>query len=100
MAYAQIYSKWQADPEGYWLDAAGAIDWEGKPTRACLLYTSPSPRERTRYRMPSSACKKKHKKTKKVIHLIEHTIPEADNTTDNIHNMTQMMTSDDTVYTN
>ena len=23
--------------------------------RACLLYTSPSPRDRTRYRMPSSA---------------------------------------------
>ena len=27
---------------------------------ACLLYTSPSPRDRTRPRMPSSACKKKH----------------------------------------
>ena len=26
--------------------------------RACLLYTSPSPRDRTRARMPSSACKK------------------------------------------
>ena len=26
---------------------------------ACLLYTSPSPRDRTRSRMPSSACKKK-----------------------------------------
>ena len=26
--------------------------------RSCLLYTSPSPRDRTRYRMPSSACKK------------------------------------------
>ena len=25
---------------------------------ACLLYTSPSPRDRTRSRMPSSACKK------------------------------------------
>ena len=25
------------------------------PTRACLLYTSPSPRDRTRSRMPSSA---------------------------------------------
>ena len=25
--------------------------------KACLLYTSPSPRDRTRYRMPSSACK-------------------------------------------
>ena len=27
----------------------------------CLLYTSPSPRDRTRYRMPSFACKKKKK---------------------------------------
>ena len=27
--------------------------------KACLLYTSPSPRDRTRSRMPSSACKKK-----------------------------------------
>ena len=28
-------------------------------SRVCLLYTSPSPRDRTRSRMPSSACKKK-----------------------------------------
>ena len=27
--------------------------------KVCLLYTSPSPRDRTRYRMPSSACEKK-----------------------------------------
>ena len=27
---------------------------------SCLLYTSPSPRDRTRSRMPSSACKKKN----------------------------------------
>ena len=27
----------------------------GKPTMTCLLYTSPSPRDRTRSRMPSSA---------------------------------------------
>jgi len=26
--------------------------------RVCLLYTSPSPRDRTRTRMPSSACNK------------------------------------------
>ena len=26
-----------------------------KPTKGCLLYTSPSPRDRTRSRMPSSA---------------------------------------------
>ena len=39
------------------MDAAGvqgvlAQDWEGK---ACLLYTSPSPRDATLSRMPSSA---------------------------------------------
>ncbi len=28
---------------------------QGTMTHACLLYTSPSPRDRTRYRMPSSA---------------------------------------------
>eukprot|EP00826_Nyctotherus_ovalis_P006463 TRINITY_DN11536_c0_g2_i1.p1 TRINITY_DN11536_c0_g2~~TRINITY_DN11536_c0_g2_i1.p1 ORF type:complete len:114 (-),score=33.40 TRINITY_DN11536_c0_g2_i1:14-355(-) len=32
---------------------------------ACLLYTSPSPRDRQKSRMPSSACKKKKKKKKK-----------------------------------
>ena len=30
----------------------------------CLLYTSPSPRDRTRSRMPSSAWKKKKKQNK------------------------------------
>src|SRR5665811_636667 len=35
--------------ESAWLVAEGS---------ACLLYTSPSPRDRTRSRMPSSACKK------------------------------------------
>ncbi len=30
-----------------------------RPPSICLLYTSPSPRDRTRSRMPSSACKKK-----------------------------------------
>ena len=33
--------------------------------KRCLLYTSPSPRDRTRSRMPSSACKKKNKQQKK-----------------------------------
>eukprot|EP00826_Nyctotherus_ovalis_P015241 TRINITY_DN14317_c0_g3_i1.p1 TRINITY_DN14317_c0_g3~~TRINITY_DN14317_c0_g3_i1.p1 ORF type:complete len:227 (-),score=48.16 TRINITY_DN14317_c0_g3_i1:72-731(-) len=32
---------------------------------ACLLYTSPSPRDRQKSRMPSSACKKKKKKSRK-----------------------------------
>ena len=29
--------------------------WERDPASLCLLYTSPSPRDRTRSRMPSSA---------------------------------------------
>ena len=32
-----------------------SIDNIGKLSRTCLLYTSPSPRDRTRSRMPSSA---------------------------------------------
>jgi len=42
-----------AEHELYTTDSAGLIG-PGKP-RACLLYTSPSPRDRTRSRMPSSA---------------------------------------------
>ena len=44
-----------------WRYSAGVIAWhrDDRPTdaqiRACLLYTSPSPRDRTRSRMPSSA---------------------------------------------
>lgn len=34
MAYRDIYAKWKADPESYWLEAAGAIDWVAKPTQA------------------------------------------------------------------
>ena len=37
----------------------------GLNAEACLLYTSPSPRDRTRSRMPSSACKTKHTMNKK-----------------------------------
>ena len=38
--------------EGYWIK----YDWSGKHILSvCLLYTSPSPRDRTRSRMPSSA---------------------------------------------
>ena len=27
MSYAQVYGQWQKDPEGFWLSAAGGIDW-------------------------------------------------------------------------
>ena len=36
----------------------GNPDWDSERSYSCLLYTSPSPRDRTRSRMPSSAWKK------------------------------------------
>ena len=46
-----------SDLEGFILNLnQSARDiFEIKPTGSCLLYTSPSPRDRTRSRMPSSA---------------------------------------------
>ncbi|WP_347266978.1 propionyl-CoA synthetase [Paracoccus sp. (in: a-proteobacteria)] len=34
MGYRDIYSAWQADPEGFWMQAAEAIDWQQKPSKA------------------------------------------------------------------
>ncbi len=34
MAYSDIYAAWQADPEGFWMEQAKAIDWDRAPTRA------------------------------------------------------------------
>ena len=34
MGYRETYAAWTADPEAYWLQAAEAIDWTTKPTRA------------------------------------------------------------------
>jgi propionyl-CoA synthetase len=33
-AYAEVYAGWQADPEGFWMRAAEAIDWQRAPSRA------------------------------------------------------------------
>lgn len=33
-AYAEIYDGWKADPEGFWMKAAGGIDWIKPPSRA------------------------------------------------------------------
>ena len=34
MAYSEIYSRSLNDPEGFWLEAAGAIDWVKRPSKA------------------------------------------------------------------
>lgn len=34
MTYADTYAAWKSDPEGFWMDAAKAIDWVTPPTRA------------------------------------------------------------------
>lgn len=34
MGYKDVYAGWQADPEGFWMQAAEAIDWTRKPTKA------------------------------------------------------------------
>ena len=42
-------------PENLPIPALVTIDFDGSESLDCLLYTSPSPRDRTRSRMPSSA---------------------------------------------
>ncbi|PHK95144.1 propionyl-CoA synthetase [Pseudoroseomonas rhizosphaerae] len=32
--YDATYARWRQDPEGYWLQAAGGIDWSAPPARA------------------------------------------------------------------
>ncbi|MCH2078142.1 MAG: propionyl-CoA synthetase [Rhodobacteraceae bacterium] len=34
MGYKDVYAGWQADSEGFWLEAAKAIDWVKAPTKA------------------------------------------------------------------
>jgi len=34
MGYREVYAEWSADPEAFWMKAAGAIDWSRPPTRA------------------------------------------------------------------
>ena len=46
----------------YVIEAIDSFTPKLRVINACLLYTSPSPRDRTRSRMPSSAWKKKKKK--------------------------------------
>ncbi len=41
MAYADIYKGWQDDPEGFWMQAAEAIDWDRKPSKALFADNAP-----------------------------------------------------------
>ena len=34
MSYAEVYARWKADPEQFWMEAAEAIDWVKKPSKA------------------------------------------------------------------
>ncbi|MEL7125901.1 MAG: acetyl-coenzyme A synthetase N-terminal domain-containing protein, partial [Pseudomonadota bacterium] len=34
MGYRAEYDQWKADPEGWWMAAADAIDWVTPPTKA------------------------------------------------------------------
>jgi propionyl-CoA synthetase len=34
MSYADVYAAWKADPERFWMEAAGSMDWERAPSKA------------------------------------------------------------------
>ena len=34
MGYKEVYAAWKDDPGAFWMEAAEAIDWTTKPTRA------------------------------------------------------------------
>ena len=34
MGYSDVYASWKADPEGFWMNAAKAIDWATPPSKA------------------------------------------------------------------
>lgn len=41
MAYKDVYAAWQADPEGFWMQAAEQIDWVENPTKALFDEKAP-----------------------------------------------------------
>ncbi|WP_323716886.1 propionyl-CoA synthetase [Paracoccus aminovorans] len=41
MGYREIYAGWQADPDGFWMQAAEAIDWDRKPSKALFVDQAP-----------------------------------------------------------
>ena len=41
MAYNDLYARWKNDPDGFWMEAAEAIDWVEKPTKALFDDNAP-----------------------------------------------------------
>ena len=41
MGYKEIYARSLADPEGFWLEQAEAIDWARKPSKALFAEDAP-----------------------------------------------------------
>lgn len=41
MSYRETYQNWKKDPEAFWLEAAGAIDWVKPPTKALFDENEP-----------------------------------------------------------
>ena len=41
MGYKDVYAAWQANPEAFWMEAAGAIDWDKAPSKALFDENAP-----------------------------------------------------------
>jgi propionyl-CoA synthetase len=41
MTYKDVYQNWQQDPEGFWMEAAKAIDWVKRPSKALFDENAP-----------------------------------------------------------
>ena len=41
MGYKEIYNSWKKDPEAFWMNAAEAIDWDKKPSKALFAARAP-----------------------------------------------------------
>lgn len=41
MSFASVYSSWKNDPEAFWMDAAEAIDWDVRPSKALFAENAP-----------------------------------------------------------
>ncbi|WP_101068959.1 propionate-CoA ligase PrpE [Roseovarius salinarum] len=43
MRYAEVYEGWKADPDGFWMEQARAIDWDRMPSKAIFETDAPVP---------------------------------------------------------